>query len=129
MRRLLLLLPLALAAGAAGGCGDELAPVAGTLHVKLATPNSNDGAVLVVVSGGPIDQVDPAGYLTYSTPIGFTGTRVVVTGNLVPGILVNLRVPDIQRVGSYTVVLEQVAARAPGYALQNLGGYRVTVTQ
>ncbi len=129
MRRLLVLLPLALAAATASGCGDDLAPVAGTLRVILATPHSNDGAVLFVVSGGPIDQVDPAGYLAYSTPIGSTTTRVVVTGNLVPGVLVNLRVPDVRRFGRYSVVLEQVAARAPGYALQDLGGYGVTVTR
>ncbi|MGH7701866.1 MAG: hypothetical protein ACREMO_02150 [Gemmatimonadales bacterium] len=128
MRRLLLPLLAVLAASAASGCGDGLAPLAGTLEVTLDTPNSDDGAVLFVVAGGPIDQVDPAGYLTYSAPIGLAGTRVVVTGNLAPGVLVHLRVPDIHRAGSYTVVLEQVAARAPGYPLRPLGGYRATVT-
>lgn len=127
-RRLALSLALALAVVRCGGDngGTANSPVPGTLGLSLESPNNDDGAVLVTVTGGPIDGVVAAGYQTYSSQVDANTRRIVVVGNLVSGVLVRIQVPDLSRKASYIVTVQQVAERGT-YALRSLPQYSVAV--
>jgi hypothetical protein len=57
-----------------------------------------------------VQNVTAAGgqQVAFASPFANT-TRVIVTGNLVPGNLLRLRVPDVALAGSYVVRVDQVA--------------------
>ena len=116
-----------LVAGAA--CGGEPMgnrPTPGNLTVVLASPGSSDGAVLLLVTGGPVESVSPAGsYQVASAAVGTSTRRVVVTGDIGAGDLIKLRVPDVNST-SYLVQVEQVADRN-SFALLDATAYTATV--
>jgi hypothetical protein len=122
----LALLALSSCGGGDGGTGSN--PVPGTLNVSLSSPNTDDGAVLFTVSGGPIDSVLPQSYTTFSTRVDANTRRVIVAGDVVDGILVRIHVPDVSKVGDYHVTIGQVAARTT-HALQSVGSYSITVSR
>ena len=113
------------------GCGDGGAPpdipTPGLLGLWLSSPNVNDGALLVTITGGIVDSVQPApGYTLSSAGAGTSTVRVVVTGNVASGIVAQILVPDTRRAASYHITVDQAAARG-SYALQNVGGYAIEV--
>ncbi|MGH7752498.1 MAG: hypothetical protein ACREN5_06755, partial [Gemmatimonadales bacterium] len=90
--RLLMLVAI----GACGGDGTGPEPATpGRLSLRLTTPNSDDGAVLLEVSGGQIDSVVAAGYRLRATGPGANSRRVVVTGTLASGPVASIWVPDV----------------------------------
>lgn len=122
MRRTLPLL-LALAActssdaGPAGG---------GPLVLRLVGGAGNDGAVVVVVSGGPVSSVDvPAGYQIATNADG-AGTHIMVMGNVADGVIAMINVPDASRASAYVATVVQVADRT-SFALLDPARYQVTV--
>ncbi len=123
------LLALAITAAGAACDGDTVSPTPGELRVILATPNTNDGAVLFTVSGGVIDSVVAAGYRTFASNGGGSSVHIVVTGNVTGGVLARIQVPDLGRASSYHAAVEQVAARPPSYALQTTAGYAISVAK
>lgn len=132
MRSLRILGLAALVVGAAncgGGGGDTPPPVPGYLTLTLSTPNSNDGAVLFKIQGGTVDSMVAGAMVQQgSYVINPTFTRAVVAGNIVDGIIAKIHVPDVGKVASYTVAVEQVANRT-SFAQQNLTNYSIAVTQ
>ncbi|MEO5800972.1 MAG: hypothetical protein ABIZ70_03180 [Gemmatimonadales bacterium] len=122
-RRTLLLLSLVLAA-----CGgDSTAPTKpGTLTLRLATPNSNDGALVVVVSGGVVTAVHPAGNLEVTRQVDGAGTHLLLVGDLAEGIIATIDVPDIAHASAYVAVVEQAADRTT-FALLDPAAYRITI--
>jgi hypothetical protein len=129
LRGPLLTLALLAATSCGGGDGGTASnPVPGTLNLNLNSPNSDDGAVLFTVSGGPIDSVVPESYTTFSTRVDANTRRVVVAGDIVDGILVRIHVPDVSRVKEYSVTLGQVASRT-SHALHSVGAYSITVSR
>jgi len=114
---------------AAAACGGEPAgpkPTPGDLTVVLASPGSSDGAVLLLVTGGPVESVASVGSYQVASAVVATNTRrVVVTGNIGAGDLIKLRVPDVNST-SYLIQIEQVADRNT-YALLEASAYTATV--
>jgi hypothetical protein len=109
------------------GCSHEPeGPTAGTLSVSLATPNSDDGAVLFTLSGGPVGSVEAIGYSVYSGRIDPNTLRIIVTGNLVSGTIARIRIADNREASRYSATINQVAARS-SYAQRNPASYSLSL--
>ena len=112
-------------------CKNSTGPVAGTLKVNLTTPNSGfDGAaVIALTSPVPPTSVTPAaGLALWGGPVATTNARIVLTGTLSTGTILTLQVDDVNKVGQYSVTVQQVAATT--YQRRtSLTGYSVTVTK
>ena len=106
---------------------DAIGPTAGTLTVNLASPNSDDGAVLFTISGGPIDSVASSGHQIYSARLDANTLRLIVTGDVASGTLATLYLADMRLASSYSVTLNQVAARA-SYAQHDPASYTLTLS-
>ncbi len=119
-RRIALLLVLALAAG----CRDQ-GPQAGTLALVLDTPRNSDGALLVLIAGGPVGDVESSPHTVALTP-GTDGTRLLLLGSIGPGEIVRIRIPDLARAGTYRALVEQVAD-GTSYALVDPAAYTITL--
>jgi hypothetical protein len=120
------LLRLALIAGVSLSCGDgtgTVLPDPGPVTLVLTTPNSNDGAVLLDITGDAGIALQAQGYELAATPPG-TGVRVLVRGDIVGGPIATLIVPDRHKLGRYTVALLQAVARGT-YQQLPLAGYVV----
>jgi hypothetical protein len=113
--------------GAACGGGDPPTegPTPGDLVGRLTTHHTQDGAVLLRITG-PITQVSAHGSYRVAFSTSGNTTRMVVSGNLVGGDLFTLSVPDTRQLSSYSVEIEQVAERET-YALRSPGNYTVSL--
>jgi len=106
------------------------APRAGTLVLRLTTPNADDGAVLFKVSGPPIDTavaVDASLRLFTARTDRSTVVGVVV-GVVDNGAVVTLQVPDVGLAGGYTAQVLEVAGRQNALR-PSLAGYALTVAR
>lgn len=128
---LMLTAGLALAATLACGVSDgtivPTGPTAGTLTVTLTTPNADDGAILLELSGPDMTQIAAGNASLYfrHAQDGTTITAVLV-GDVEGGPLITFHVPDVDAVSSYSATIQQVADR--GNALRgSLTGYSLTV--
>ena len=102
-------------------------PVAGDLTVSLATPNTQDGALLLRIVGQlEVKDVKPVGNYRVSFHTAGPITRVVITGDLAGGDILKISVPDVGKAASYTAYVEQAASRTT-YALLETGGYTLTI--
>lgn len=94
------------------GCGDGGQPPseAGELTVSYFQGGPSAGALLLTISGGPVESVTAINnqQVSFASPMAGT-TRVIVTGSLGTGSLLRIRVPDISLASSYTVRVDQVA--------------------
>lgn len=110
------------------GCShDTNGPTAGILKANLASPSSDDGAVLFTVSGGPVDSVEAGGHQVYSALLDANNLRVVVMGDLGPGTLATIYIPDNRLASSYTATVNQVAARV-SYAQRDPASYSLSLS-
>jgi hypothetical protein len=133
----------ALAASCGGSGGDRAptepapqpptqptAPVAvpGTLTVRLVTPNTDDGAILLDISG-PAPMADLAtpvqGAVVHSRTNGNTA-RVAVFGSIASGALVRFSVPDINAAAQYTAQVTEASDRANALRT-SVNGYGITI--
>lgn len=114
----------------AGACKDSKPPVgptAGNVTVSYQGTGSSDGAILLVVTGAVTSVEALGGYRVASAPIsGGAETRIVITGDLVPGDLVRLAIPDVSKATDYEAHVEAVAHRT-SYALQDPLTYTVSI--
>ncbi|MEP6591539.1 MAG: hypothetical protein ABJC19_10185 [Gemmatimonadota bacterium] len=110
------------------GCGGEavVPPTPGTLVLRLASPGVNDGALLVVLSGGPVGAVHPADGLEAVQQTDGAGTHLLLVGNVAEGVLATFDVPDVAHASAYVAAVVQVADRTT-FALLDVAPYRVTV--
>lgn len=116
-------------ASVVAGCSPEPAgPTAGTLQVTLATPNSDDGALLFTLSGGPIDSVEVDGYGVHSARIDPHTLRVIVTGELHSGPIARIRIADARQLPRYSATINQIAARST-YAQRDPASYSLTLAE
>ena len=99
---------------------------AGTLAVTLTAAGTNDGAVVLVVSGGPILAVNAPTSYQVASNVDSAGTLIMIMGNVTAGQLVTLRVPDVTQSAAYVVTVEQVADRT-SFGLLDPARYQVTV--
>jgi hypothetical protein len=119
------LVVVASAPGLLIGCsGQPSAPVAATLQVSLSTPFNDDGALLFTVTGGRVDSVDAPGYTLYSSQTDPATLQVIVTGNLSPGIVAHVHIPDERVALQYSASISQVAARGT-YVERDPASYRL----
>lgn len=101
-------------------------PHAGTLTLRLVRGGTNDGALVLVISGGSVSTVTAgAGYVVTSSTDG-RGTHLLVTGDVAPGVLAAVTVPDISLASAYTVTVEQAADRST-FALLDPIAYQAEV--
>ena len=106
------------------------APVAvpGTLTVRLATPNADDGAIVFEITGpSPATDVAAAaqGAFVHARANGNT-SRVAVFGALGAGALVRFSVPDVNAVQQYAAQVIEVSDR--GSALRaSVAPYQLTI--
>jgi hypothetical protein len=106
------LVEVAAALGMLTGCsGQPSAPVAATLQVSLSTPFTDDGALFFTVTGGRVDSVDAPGYTLYTSQTDPATLQVILTGNLSPGIVAHVHIPDERVAAQYSASISQVAAR------------------
>jgi hypothetical protein len=108
-------------------CADEPAgPTPGTLDVALATPNGDDGAVLLTITGGPVDSVEAADFPVYSARVDPNTLRVIVIGHLASGTIARIHVADNRQTSRYSAVINQVAVRTT-HAQRDPSGYSVSL--
>lgn len=124
-----LLVAGALISSCGGSDGGPSGPTAGVLSLTLNTPNTGDGAVLFRVNGGVVDSFAGSPMVLDGNYNTFTGnlTRVVVAGPITDGIIGYLFVPDVSKVGNYTITMEQVVANS-NFAQRPVVGYSFAVT-
>lgn len=117
---------LALAIAGCGGENQNPTP-SGDLLVAYFQSVPQAGALLLTISGGPVENVTALGGQQVSFASPFAGTtKVVVAGTLANGDLLRLRVPDVTRFADYAVRIEQVADKTT-FALIDPAGYTFTV--
>lgn len=108
------------------GCSNGTGPTGGALTMTLASPNDDDGAMLLTLSGGPIDSVETTGYKLYSASSRPGSLSLIVTGNLVSGPIARIHIPDTRQASRYIVSIDQVAARA-AYTQRDPASYSVSL--
>ena len=100
-------------------------PTPGDLVARLSTPGTQDGALLLRVTGAVTGVTAQGGY-RISTASSGTTTRMVLTGNITGGDLFTISVPDTRQLSSYSIEVQQVAERET-YALRSPGSYTVSL--
>ncbi len=97
---------------ACGGNGGPPPSPAGDLVVSYFQGGPAIGAMLITISGGPVQNVTAAGgqslQVSFASPATAT-TKIIVTGPLATGDILTLRVPDTTLATGYAVHLDQVA--------------------
>ena len=106
------------------------APVAvpGTLTARLVTPNSDDGAILLDITGpAPAAEITAAvqGAVVHSRTNGNT-TRVAVFGSLASGALLRFSVPDVNAAAQFTAQVTEASDRANALR-PSATGYQITI--
>ena len=120
------LMAAVLTLGCGGGDGGT-GPVAGPLHLTLTSPNSDDGAVMIQVTGDIDSVAVAAGLNLYQTTPGSSRLKAIITGDLESGsTLLTLYVPDVGEASTYTAEVLQVAA-ASSWSQRPLAGYGLVI--
>ncbi len=118
-----------------GSCGGEEPPSGpppppsgpGFLQVLLQTPRINDGALLITLSGGPLDSLRVSQATLLTAPPGVNDQQVIIAGDVRAGVVLRFWVPERANVADYRAVLDQVATRRD-YIQQSLTDYSLTIT-
>jgi hypothetical protein len=100
-------------------------PRGGPLTLTLTTPNADDGALLLSLSGAGIDSVTSVdGTMLEVLSSGSEPRLVIVRGALANGPIARVWVADVN--GAYTAAVGQVSARGT-YAQRSLNGYELAL--
>lgn len=108
------------------GCSNNTGPTAGALNVSLSSPRDDDGAVLLTISGGPVDSIESVGFRLYSARAPADTVKLIVTGNLRSGAIARIHIPDIRQAARYSARIGQVAARTT-YAQREAAAYTIAL--
>lgn len=117
---------------ALAACGDatrlptEILPVEPEpwVQVSLVTPNTNDGAVLLSITGGAVLAVEGVGVDLDARLQEGGGATLLLRGDLETGPVARIRIPSGVAAGSYTGRVLQAAQRESLHQ-QALSGYRL----
>ncbi len=135
--RLFLVLAVSGSIGLAG-CGDDggdggtdPTPTAGTLTLNLTSPNADDRAIHIRITGsGAADSVSNvaanASYTIHAKLENGNTAQAAVFGNLTNGALVTFSVPNVNNTGRYTISVVD-AADANNALRTNTGSYTLQV--
>ena len=112
---------------ACGGTTEPPGPETGVVVATVNTPNDRDGALIVRIIGVQ-SELKATGSYRMATTAGTQATTVkaILTGQIVDGDILEFTIPDVSKVATYVVVIEQAAARET-YALLDASGYNVTL--
>ncbi len=123
------LLVAALAAAACGGdsTGTQAADP-GLVTVSLVTPNTDDGAVLLSLSGTSVSDLQSASgsYRVYWRLAAPGEVRAVVVGNIAAGPIFTATVPDRRALGQVTAAVAEVASRSD-VLRASVSGYQLSI--
>jgi hypothetical protein len=111
-------------------CGDGTAPPKpGTATVSFVTPNTDDGAVLVSLTGPGVRDAQAASfaYKVYWRVVSANELRLIVVGDLAAGVVATVTVDDVNKIGQYHATMLEVASRAD-VVRASTTGYSVTMT-
>jgi hypothetical protein len=134
VKSLNLLLAL-VAAAPAVSCGDhsshtvtqpDAAKNPSSLVVSLVTPHTDDGALIIVLTGPDVASVVSSRYLVYARAAGAGKTSVIVVGDLVAGPLMTVRLAAPHELEAYAGHVDEVARRMDALR-DTLTGYGVTI--
>jgi hypothetical protein len=132
MTKIMRALTLLLTAVAITACGDDSAepPIPGSLLLSVTTPATDDGAILVRVSGPGIMGVQPtsSGQDMFWRLASEDEARAIVIGAVQTGPLLTIQVPDVNRVAEYTAEVGEVAAESDAIRAA-LTGYSLSLTR
>ncbi len=119
---------MVLALAACGG-GDGAPSPAGDLTASYFAEAPGAGALLLTITGGPVESVTAVNQeqVAFSSPAPGT-TRVFVIGNLAIGSLLRIRVPDVSRASAYSIEVNQVADRV-SFALISPAAHILTIAR
>ena len=126
--RILLAAAVVLAAAAACGKDSPTGPTPGVVTLSLVTPNPDDGAVTLVLTGPGIASLDAASsaYAVYWRVVSATEARGIVVGNLSAGVIATASVGDANHPDAYHVEILEVASRSDDVRAST-AGYAVTL--
>jgi hypothetical protein len=108
--------------------GGPARPQPGDLTVAVATPNTDDRAMVITISGPqPPTDVQPAtpDYVVHSRIVG-SSARVAVFGLIANGPVLKVSVPDLRQARSYTATLVE-AVDVRNVPRASTAGYTVTL--
>lgn len=114
--------------GASIGCGGgSTGPKTGTATVSLITPNTDDGAVLITLTGPGLANLQSGNsvYHVYSRVVSSGEVRALVVGDLTAGPLVTVTVDDVGKIAQYLGTVTDASARSDD-TRPSLAGYGVT---
>ena len=137
MIRIFLAVAAAMLLVAAVGCERSTSPIpppppppppSGAV-VSLMTPNANDGAVIITLSGPDLGTIQPADshYVVYSRLANSQEMRIIVLGDLVAGPVFSVRLSAPHAMSAYAGTVQQVATRSDSI-LSGTAGYGVTIS-
>ena len=108
------------------GCGESAMP--GTATISLTTPNTDDGALLITVTGPSFTNVQSASssYQVFSRLATGQELRLIVVGNLAAGPVATVDVADVNGLSVYTATISQVSDRLDELR-ESLSGYSIDV--
>jgi hypothetical protein len=126
-------LALLFAAAVASCDGDELPPGPpeptgpGFLAVVLDSPNATTGALLVTISGGPIDSVRVNQHTFRTAATATNQHQVMVAGTIRDAsVIFRFWIPDLGDMSDYRATVDQAAARGI-YTQLSLEGYSLRI--
>jgi hypothetical protein len=117
--------------GVLAACGDSTGTGSpGTLVVSLESPNTDDGAVAVSVTGTGLTSAAPVGssVRVFWRLVSETEIQVIVFGNLTAGPLFSVNVGDVRHPDRYSGDVTQVAARSDALR-DDISGYAIRLTR
>ena len=119
------------ACGSAGSISAPEEAEPGVLTVTLTTPNRDDRAVLVSVTGpGEIGEVSaalPGEYAVHARSNG-SSVRAAVFGSISSGPVLRISVPDVNRLSSYTATVQEVVDPSNNVR-PSKSGYTLTISR
>ena len=104
-------------------------PPPGSAVVSLATPNADDGAIVVSIHGPGLTTLASASsdYVFYSRLAGAQDARVILVGNVAAGPIFTFKLAAGSAVSAYTVTIDQVANRGDVLRASTMN-YSLTIT-
>ena len=114
---------------AAAGCSDSTTPpTLGVVTLSLVTPNADDGAMALVLTGPGITSIasGSGAYAVYWRVVSPTEARVIVVGDLSNGVLATAQIAEANRLSGYHVEILEVATRSDAVR-PSTAGYAITL--
>jgi len=110
-------------------CSDSTSPVTpGIAAVTFVTPNTDDGAISLVLTGPGVADVHPgsSAYAVFWRVVSASEARLIVVGDLSAGVVATVSVADVHHLGQYHAEVLEVAQRNDS-ARVSTAGYAVTL--